>query len=265
MGGLYDLLETYRIQNDPRFAYEGLYQDPMKPKNNVYDYYTYDPDASPYGGATMYNDIDNLQPFMSSSFPQEFGVGSLFNPRVGRPEQSIYYKEPEPADPTSLYSLPKLDTSRFTGVDLESGYLDRAGSYGQDVYAEQEKQKGSGIGGLFKFLLGLAVPGAGFLMNLPGRGLEGIRSLNQRLRNTTFGRSETLADYFQAKRDQKAREAAAARGAIKQQELARQTALQQMRSDDAYGGGGGGIGSSYGGSASPGSQGPGGSDEMGSF
>ena len=32
-----------------------------------------------------------------------------------------------------------LDTSRFTGVDLESGYLDRAGSYNQDVYAEQEK------------------------------------------------------------------------------------------------------------------------------
>jgi len=104
MGGLYDLLETYRIQNDPRFAYEGLYQDPMKPKNNVYDYYTYDPDASPYGGATMYNDIDNLQPYMSSSFPQELGVGSLFNPRVGRPEQSLLYKEP--ADPTSDFYQP---------------------------------------------------------------------------------------------------------------------------------------------------------------
>ena len=103
MGGLYDLLETYRIQNDPRFAYEGLYQDPMKPKNNVYDYYTYDPDASPYGGATMYNDIDNLQPYMSSSFPQEFGVGSLFDPRVGKSRQSIYFNEPSLNAPQDFY------------------------------------------------------------------------------------------------------------------------------------------------------------------
>ncbi len=28
MGGLYDILESYRLQN-PRFTYEGLYQDPM--------------------------------------------------------------------------------------------------------------------------------------------------------------------------------------------------------------------------------------------
>jgi hypothetical protein len=28
MGGLYDILETYRQQNDPRFIYEGLYEEP---------------------------------------------------------------------------------------------------------------------------------------------------------------------------------------------------------------------------------------------
>ena len=28
MGGLYDILESYRLQN-PKFTYEGLYQDPM--------------------------------------------------------------------------------------------------------------------------------------------------------------------------------------------------------------------------------------------
>jgi len=101
-----------------------------------------------------------------------------------------------------------LDTSRFTGVDLESGYLDRAGSYDQDVYSEQEKQKGGGIGGLFRFLLGLAVPGAGFLMNLPGKGLEGIRSLNQRIQNTDFGQSRTLAEYAMKRRERKQAERA---------------------------------------------------------
>ena len=101
-----------------------------------------------------------------------------------------------------------LDTSRFTGVDLESGYLDRAGSYGQDVYAEQEKQKGGGIGGLFKFLLGLAIPGAGLLMNLPKKGLEGIRSLNQRIQNTDFGQSRTGAEYMMKRRERKQAERA---------------------------------------------------------
>ena len=51
-----------------------------------------------------------------------------------------------------------------------------------------------------------------------------------------FGRSETLADFFQAMRDQKAREDAAARGLEKQ----RSQAMQAMRSDQAYGGNQGG-------------------------
>jgi len=72
--------------------------------------------------------------------------------------------------------------------------------------------------------------------------------------------------FTQAGRDAKAREDAAARGLAKQQEIARQTAIQAMTTNQAYGGGGGGgIGSSVGGGASPGSAGPGGSDEMGSF
>jgi len=29
MGGLYDILESYRQKNDPRFIYDGLYQDPL--------------------------------------------------------------------------------------------------------------------------------------------------------------------------------------------------------------------------------------------
>jgi len=99
MGGLYDLLETYRIQNDPRFAYEGLYQDPRRDDTTNYDGSLM---QYPYGGT----DADELQAIISSAFPQDYGVGSLFNPRVGRPEQSIYYNEPEPADPTSDFYQP---------------------------------------------------------------------------------------------------------------------------------------------------------------
>ena len=244
MGGIYDLLRAYELQNDPRFVYEGLYQDPRRDDTTYYN-----GDLKPAYG--LMDNVKSLQAFKSSAFPQ--GIDA-FRPRIGKTQPdfinapqddyaSLYSTQPNfinaPQDDyASLYSLPKLDTSRFTGVDLESGYLDRAGSYGQDVYAEQEKQKGSGIGGLFKFLLGLAVPGAGFLMNLPGRGLEGIRSLNQRIQGSDFGQAKSIADYLdmrkyggaQGRRDASEKTMADARRLQKQ--------IDQRSS--AIGGGGGG-------------------------
>ena len=81
-------------------------------------------------------------------------------------------------------------------------------------------------------------------------GPKGSRAYGDESLFSTFGRSRTGAEFFQNMRDRKARDEAAKRGAIKQQELARQTALQQMRSDDSYGGGGadrpGGFGSGAG-------------------
>jgi hypothetical protein len=127
--GIYDLLDVIKASKDPSIAYEGLYQDPRR-----YDttYYGGDLKTYPYG----MTDASGAQALISSAFPQEYGVGSLFNPRVGRPEQSIYYKyQPDlktypygmtdasgaqalissafPQDNyASLYSLPELDTFR---------------------------------------------------------------------------------------------------------------------------------------------------------
>ena len=161
---------------------------------------------------------------------RNYDLSNLFN----RNTQPDFINAPQD-EYASLYSLPKLDTSRFTGVDLESGYLDRAGSYDQDVYAEQEKQKGGGIGGLFRFLLGLAVP-------LPGKGLEGIRSLNQRIQGSDFGQATSLMDYLdmrkyggaQGRRDASARTMAQARGLqkqIDQRPTATQTYQDRARGD----------------------------------
>jgi hypothetical protein len=118
----------------------------------------------------------------------------------------------------------------------------------------------SGIGGLLGLItgnpiLGLIGKGIGALANRTGPALNDFKS------------ASTGAQFFQNLRDRRAREDAAARGLAKQQEIARQTAIQAMTTNQAYGGGGGGggIGSSVGGSASPGSAGPGGSDSMGSF
>ena len=94
-------------------------------------------------------------------------------------------------------------------------------------------------------------------------GPKGSRAYGDESLFSTFGRSRTGAEFFQNMRDRKAREEAAKRGLEKQKEKARLDITRAIR--DINTGGGGGIGSSYGGAASPGSKGPGGSDEMGSF
>jgi len=53
-------------------------------------------------------------------------------------------------------------------------------------------------------------------IGLIGSLFGGIGSLNNRLQNSDFGRSATLAEFFQRRRDRKAREEAAARGAAKE-------------------------------------------------
>ena len=91
--------------------------------------------------------------------------------------------------------------------------------------------------GAFNPIAGLVSRGIGALSNRLSPGFEDFRN------------SSTLADFFQARRDRRAREEAAARGLAKQQEIANQTALQAMRSDEAGGGGDrpGGFGSGAGG------------------
>ena len=66
---------------------------------------------------------------------------------------------------------------------------------------DEVKETKTGIAKLFDFLTNF-IPGVGLLKRLgdvPG----GIRSLNQRLRNTDFGRSRTLADYLEKRRRRK--------------------------------------------------------------
>ena len=60
------------------------------------------------------------------------------------------------------------------------------------------KQSG-GIADVFRALIGFAVPGANFFLNQGSRAMDGIRGLNQRIQQSDFGRSKTLADYFDAR------------------------------------------------------------------
>ena len=70
----------------------------------------------------------------------------------------------------------------------------------------------SGFKDFLRTMLGFAIPGAG-LFTGDRSALQGIKSLNQRLRNTDFAQSKTLADYFDARSygGRQARDDAAAR------------------------------------------------------
>ena len=89
--------------------------------------------------------LESLKNYISESKGLPFALPDLslgaptFNFNRNKTTQPDFRNDPQD-DYASLYSLPELDTSRFKGMDLESGYLDRAGSYGQNVYAEQEDQ-----------------------------------------------------------------------------------------------------------------------------
>jgi hypothetical protein len=90
----------------------------------------------------------------------------------------------------------------------------------------------SGFKDFLRTMLGFAIPGAG-LFRGDRSALQGIKSLNQRLRNTDFGRSKNLMDYldmkkyggYQGRRDAAARNMAQARGLQKQIDQ-RQSAIQ---------------------------------------
>mgnify|MGYP003635197746 CR=1 FL=1 len=154
MGGLYDILESYRQQNDPRFIYEGLYEQPAYTGPNIDPMYNL--------GARQFGNMNRM----------DFGV----------PQQATGIMQQAP-----LQNL---------GIDTSYGVANE-----EDVEQEflPDQEKSSGLADLFRTLIGFAVPGSSFFLN-QGRGaLDGIKSLNQRLRNTDFAKSSSLADYFDAR------------------------------------------------------------------
>lgn len=104
-----------------------------------------------------------------------------------------------------------LDNAGLPSIDTSFGVANEP-----DVEEDVEKAKRSrtGIGSLINFLQNIPTP-----FNLLRKGLESLSGFNQRIRNTDFGRSSTLSEFLQRRRDRKAREEAARRGAEKQKAI----------------------------------------------
>jgi len=102
------------------------------------------------------------------------------------------------------------------------------------------KRRGGGISDLFRTLVGFAVPGAGLLMG----GFDGIRSLNQRLQGSTFGRSRSLQEFLERKRNEKLGNFGPGGIGLSRSELVQRNFANRVRDladagDDDRGGGGG--------------------------
>ena len=107
---------------------------------------------------------------------------------------------------TGIMSQAPRDFKRFEGITKETDIDD-------DTLDTVEETK-TGIEKLFEFLNMIPTP-----LNLIRGGLESLGGFNQRLRNTDFGRSKTLADYFDARKY----------GGFDARERARQATMAQAR------------------------------------
>jgi len=152
MGGLYDILESYRQQNDPRFVYEGLYEQPAYTGPNIDPMYNL--------GARQFGNMQRM----------DFGV----------PQQAEGIMQQAP-----LQNL---------GIDTSYGVANEEDVEQVDSLTGEKKSSG-----IMDLIMSIAVPGYGFLKNIGKGGLQGIRGLNQRIQQSDFGRSKTLADYFDAR------------------------------------------------------------------
>jgi hypothetical protein len=146
-----------------------------------------------------YGDLDNPS-FGGSSNPRfnQFGKDIEF---INAP-QDIYpaavppdfINAPQNFYPPNLTSTKGLPTLNLQSLPANMGVANEKDVEQVNSLAGQKKS-----GGIMDLIMSIAVPGYGFLKNIGRGGLEGIRGLNQRIQQSDFGRSKTLADYFDAK------------------------------------------------------------------
>ena len=129
-----------------------------------------------------------------------------------RPFQNMFDLSPNYFQGTDLGFDANLYNPSFGGI---SGYQIDADDI--EMVDEKAKETKTGIETLLGFLQNFPNP-----LNLITGGLQGIQNFSRGLQNTTFGRSKTLADYF----DRVAREKNRARFQDKFEKFAKETSGQ---------------------------------------
>ena len=160
MGGLYDILESYRDQQN-RLNYEGLYEEPADTSINLDPMYNI--------GARQFGD-------MRMGMPQATGImqqAPLMNRFQGVSDMSLI-------DETTN---DEQDQNYIDQVNKKSSLKDSLSSMGKKF----------GLSSLLGLITGNPILG------LIGRGAKGLGALNDKMQNSDFGRSGNLADYLDAR------------------------------------------------------------------
>jgi len=168
------------------------------------------PQYAPYNLYNSLNDIDDIEGVAGDS---AYLGSAMKNSVTGFKDYTDFIKSIAEA---------KLQNNNLgiTGTEqFQDFYYDPNKYYadfpGYQNLPEQKISSGNrnGIRGLLQAAMGyISKSPIGLIGNL----FRGIGSLNNRLQNSDFGRSATLAEFLQRRRDRKAREEAAARGAQKE-------------------------------------------------
>ena len=156
---------------------------------------------------------------VSQGVPIATQASEAVRQRLNIPPDSFYAQDPFVGLEYQDMEMPTSPqtSSNFTGAP----FTDDAGIT-IDAYDEfpQQEKKSKGIGGLFELLS----------MFSPVRGIAKLlEPLNARIQSTDFAKSSNFAEYLQRRRDRKAREAAAIRGAEKQKMKDRREFDQNFR------------------------------------
>jgi hypothetical protein len=198
------------------FDAQGFFESPVEssydPAFGTLNYQTaYGP--APYTGnipLTSYRlqpGIENLSFEGAIDLPSFGGSG---NPRFNQFGKDIdfinapqnIYRAAVPPDfvnvPQNIYPPNLTSTKGLPTLNLQSLPANMGVANEDDVEQEflPDQKKSTGI---MDVIMSIAIPGYGFLKNIGRGGLEGIRGLNQKIQQSDFGQSKTLADYFDAR------------------------------------------------------------------
>ena len=129
----------------------------------------------------------------------------------GGGQDSDYRRYEAPTQAT--YDYTNIDQKPITGVDFQRSENEFIDNLNQNNFLRAQQtntpfvpyQGGARttdyynpnpLKGILSLVAGMAIPGAGFLINQGGKLKDGIMSLNNRIQNTDFGRSKNLMDYL---------------------------------------------------------------------
>ena len=225
--GIYDLIDVVKTSNNPQINYEGLYQDApsniatsnllqaMQPGyeyrnsnfiNNLIDKSGFDLSGNvpvDFNRQVDFKRYFNNQPLRSNY--ESLARFQNFNPRVGNITPLVGNTYPLNVN-EGIMGIEPVQDFQF----LKSAYEDDDEEQVEYLPGQEPKSfRDSGtlkeyfenrdpLTGIMNLFRNLPTP-----MNILRGGLEGIRGLNQRIRNTDFGQSKTMQEYLQRREARK--------------------------------------------------------------